>query len=161
MHQYEDLLQLFFDNLKRIVFPEEWLAVDIEMSKQELFTIIMLDRLGEITMSQLSEQLNFPMSTATGVIDRLVKKGYIERGKSESDRRIVAVSLTEKGRIFTQQLSSIISSYIKRAYDSLDEEERQYLFRIFSKISAAFQKNNDGCEKENINQNQVRKIEIE
>ena len=51
MYQYEDLFGLVFDNLKRIVFPEEWLAIDIEMSKQELFTIMMIDRFGEITMA--------------------------------------------------------------------------------------------------------------
>jgi DNA-binding MarR family transcriptional regulator len=127
MYQYEDLFELVFDNLKRIVFPEEWLALDIEMSKQELFSIMIVDRLGEITMSQLSDQMNFPMSTATGIIDRLVKKGYVHRGKSESDRRIVAITLTDKGRAFTQSLRTTISDYIKKAYDSLNEEERQYL----------------------------------
>ena len=57
-------------------------------------------RLKEATMGQLSDHMNFPMSTATGIVDRLVKKGYIERGKSDSDRRIVVITLSEKGESY-------------------------------------------------------------
>lgn len=161
MYQYEDLFGLVFDNLKRIVFPEEWLAIDIEMSKQELFTIMMIDRFGEITMSQLSEHMNFPMSTATGIIDRLVKKGYLQRGRNESDRRIVVITLADKGRTFMQHIRTIASEYIRKAYEVLDEEERQYLFKIFSKISAAFQQIKADNDKDKNEKSLVRKIEIE
>lgn len=161
MDQYEDFFELIFENLKRIIFPEEWLTLDIEMPKQELFTIMIVDKLGEITMSQISDQMNFPMSTATGIIDRLVKKGYIQRGKSEFDRRIVAITLTDKGRLFAQNLKTNISTYIKMAYDALDEEERQYLFKIFIKISSAFQHFRSENEKDKEKQNSVIKIQIE
>lgn len=161
MYHYEDLFGLVFDNLKRIVFPEEWLAIDIEMSKQELFTIMMIDRFGEITMSQLSEHMNFPMSTATGIIDRLVKKGYLQRGRNGSDRRIVVITLSDKGRTFMQHIRTIASEYIRKAYEALDEEERQYLFKIFNKISAAFQQIKADNEKDKNEKNLVRKIEIE
>lgn len=161
MYQYEDLFELVFDNLKRFVFPEEWLAVDLEMSKQDLFSIMIVGRQGETTMSQLSDQMNMPMSTATGIVDRLVKKGYVQRGRSEADRRIVAITLTDKGRTFTEQMKTNISGYIKRAYDALDEEERQYLFRIFSKVTAAFQQIGTDAGKDQDERNQVKKIEIE
>lgn len=161
MYQYEDLFELVFDNLKRIVFPEEWIAIDIEMPKQELFTIMIIDRFGETTMSQLSDYMSFPMSTATGIIDRLVNKGYLQRSRSESDRRIVVITLSDKGKTFAQNIKSSLLKYIKEVYDSLDEEERHYLFRIINKISAAFQQIKADNDKDMNEQTIVRKIEIE
>lgn len=161
MHQYEDFFDLIFENLKKIIFPEEWLTFDNAMPKQELLAIMIVDKLGEITMSQISEQMNMPMSTATGIVDRLVKKSYIQRGRSEFDRRIVAITLTDQGKLFAQNLKTNISTYIKLAYDALNEEERQYLFQIFIKISSAFQNLKAENEKEEDGKNSVMKIEIE
>ncbi|MFZ5351841.1 MAG: MarR family winged helix-turn-helix transcriptional regulator [Bacillota bacterium] len=161
MFTYDDYFDLIFDNIKRIAFPEEWLTIDIEMSKQEIFTIMMADRLGEATMSQISDQMNFPMSTATGIIDRLVKKGYILRGRSETDRRIVTITLTDKGKMFAEDLKTNISDYVKLVYDSLDEEERQYLFRIINKLSNAFGQLVTNGQKDMDKQNSIKRIEIE
>jgi DNA-binding MarR family transcriptional regulator len=161
MYQYEDLFDLVFENLKRIAFPEELLALGIEMSKQELFTIMIVDKFGEITMSQISDQMNFPMSTATGIIDRLVKTGYVQRSKNEADRRVVAIALTDKGRAFAQYVKENISQYIKIAYDALNDEERQSLFGIFNKVIAAFRQIGIDSSKDKIEQNMVKKIEIE
>ena len=161
MDQYEEFYDFIFQHLRHIVFPEEWLAIDITMSKQELFTLMITERLKEATMSQLSDHMNFPMSTATGIVDRLVKKGYIQRDKSESDRRIVVVSLTEKGEAFVQRLKTKLLDYIKRAYDTLESEEKQYLFRILDKIFVSFQQYNAELDQVKKDRNQVKKIEIE
>ncbi len=161
MLAYDDLLELAFKNIKHIAYPEEWLALDIEMSKQELFTLIIIDKLSEITMSQISDEMNFPMSTATGIIDRLVKKGYVQREKSENDRRIVVIVLTDKGKHLSQSLKNYISDYIRFIYDSLEEDEREYLFRILNKILVAFRDYKPISEEEKIKQNKVTKIQIE
>lgn len=161
MNSYEELYELLFSYLKRFVFPEEWLAIDIAMSKQELFTLLTVGKLKEATMGQLSDHMSFPMSTATGIIDRLVKKGYMERGKSETDRRIVVISLTDKGKAFVESMKSLIISYIKKAYDVLNEEERETLFRIAEKITTSFQQLNSEKDQGKNDQNQVRKITIE
>jgi MarR family transcriptional regulator, organic hydroperoxide resistance regulator len=161
MDQFEDFYELVFENLKRIAFPQEWLAIDISMSKQEVFTMMVADRLKEATMGQLSDQMNFPMSTATGIVDRLVKKGYIKRDKSESDRRIVVISLTEKGKAFIDDLKTNILAYIKKAYDILDEEEKKYLFKIFNKVSSSLQQFTAEVDQDKKDRARVRKIEIE
>ena len=161
MYQYDDFFDLIYSNLKGLVFPEEWLKLDIELSKQELFVITIIEKYGEITMSQLSDQMNFPMSTATGIIDRLVKKEYIIRGKSETDRRIVTISLTDKGKALMHYIRTSISQYIEKAYDALDEEERKYFFRIIMKITDALKKIEVDKTKDELEQKTIKKIEIE
>lgn len=163
MVQYEDYYELIFDNLRRIAFPEEWLTLDTEMSKQELFTLMVVDKLGEATMSQIADRMSFPMSTATGIVDRLVKKGSLQRGRSESDRRIVAIQLTDRGRQMVDSLKTDITSYVGIVFDALDEDEKQYLIRIVDKAFAAIEKaqQKPDASNEDTADRTVRKIQIE
>jgi DNA-binding MarR family transcriptional regulator len=51
-----------------------------------------------ISMRQLSERLYLHVSTVSGIVDRLVKRGYVERERSDEDRRIVQLKVTTAGR---------------------------------------------------------------
>lgn len=55
-----------------------------------------LNRYGEMKVSDLSEKLGLSNSTVSGIIDRLEKQDLVKRTRSESDRRVVYVSATEK-----------------------------------------------------------------
>lgn len=50
------------------------------------------------TMRQLSSGIGMKPSSLTGVVDALVERGWIARHSSETDRRVVMVSLTQNGR---------------------------------------------------------------
>lgn len=50
-----------------------------------------------ISMHELSEKLYLHVSTMTGIVDRLVKRGYIQRERSQEDRRVVRLSVTASG----------------------------------------------------------------
>ena len=48
-------------------------------------------------MSTVAKTMSVTVGTLTIAINHLVKKGYVERTRSEEDRRVVLVSLSEKG----------------------------------------------------------------
>ena len=48
-------------------------------------------------MSMVAKQLDITVGSLTTAINALVRKGYVERERSEADRRVVTVKLTEKG----------------------------------------------------------------
>ena len=160
MSEYEDLMDLVFDNLKVLLYPQEWTSIDLEFSKSELFALLIVDRHREVIMSKIAEYINAPMSTANGIIERLVKKGYLDRDRSETDRRIVVIRLTEEGKSLVNGLKNIVLEYIKLIYDALDDEERRLIFKIFDKITRIIaQKDSTG--KTDISGDQLKKIPIE
>lgn len=55
-----------------------------------------LSKLGQIKISELSERLGLSNSTVSGIVDRLEKLQFVERIRSEEDRRVVYVRLTSK-----------------------------------------------------------------
>lgn len=158
---YTELMDLIFENVKKIVFPEEWLKIDISLSKQEVFTLMMLDRRGEIIMSRIAEYVNISMSTATGIVDRLVKNGYVERNRSETDRRIVMISLSKKGKALVAEIKNIGVTYAKQISEVLTDEEREFLFKIAKKILGAMNAKAESAEQTDENQTFMKKVEIE
>ena len=134
MFDLDDIVDLLIDNIKKFFFPNEWINLDLKFSKTEIFTMLLLDRNKEVTMTELVEYINSPMSTATGIVDRLVKSGYINRDRGETDRRIVVLHLTEAGSSLVKDFKNLISKYLKIILDDLTEDEKQFLLNIVLKI---------------------------
>lgn len=55
-----------------------------------------LSKLGQVKISELSEKLGLSNSTISGIVDRLEKMEFVERIRSEEDRRVVYVKLAPK-----------------------------------------------------------------
>lgn len=128
------ITDLLLENLKKFFFPEEWLSFDLKFSKTEIFSLLLIEKKKEIIMTELAEYIHSPMSTATGIINRLVKDGYIIRERNEQDRRIVVLKLTEKGIEVIKRLKELIAAYMNKVAEKLTQEEIQYLVQIAGKI---------------------------
>lgn len=154
-----EIYDIALDTLRKLLYPEEWIAVDMTLSKTELLTLLQVDRNGEIIMSRIADYINIPMSTATGMVERLVKKGYIERTRSDSDRRIVTIRLTDAGRTLAEDLKCRIMDFLKLLMENLTDEEEKLLYNIFIKATNLFSIKNDT--KSNYTGSEIKKIEIE
>ena len=161
MFDYNEISDMLFENLKKVFFPEEWLRLDMKFSKSEIFAMLLIDRRKEITMTELAEYIHSPMSTATGIIDRLVKSGYIKRDRSEQDRRIVVLRLGEKGFQEITKLKKLISVYLGKVAEGLTQEEIQVLTRIISKVIHILNTEFTDELPKTPDEKTVRKIEIE
>ena len=154
----EKVWDLFFDNSQKILFPETWLVVDSTISKMELVTLLFLWKNGETIMTQLADSVNIPMSTATGVVNRLTKNGYVERFTDEANRRIVTVRLTQKGIDAAESFKQAIIKYWDTFTDVLTDKEKQVIFKLLVKAIGLLGK----IEVENAKYKQpITKIDIE
>ena len=57
----------------------------------------MLEGVGDLSLSELSERIRAQNSTVTGIIDRMEREGLVVRARSSEDRRVVNIRLTDKG----------------------------------------------------------------
>src|SRR5512143_3305548 len=67
------------------------------LSMVHLQVVMLLRSSGPLPMSRLAELLDVSVASATGIIDRMEKRGVVERRHSDTDRRIVEVHLTPAG----------------------------------------------------------------
>jgi DNA-binding MarR family transcriptional regulator len=63
-----------------------------------------LSRSGPISSASLSRELCVTPSNITGIIDRLEKKGLVQRNRMEDDRRVTLIQLTEAGELVSRDL---------------------------------------------------------
>ena len=85
---------------------------------------------GASTPKQLAEELYLEMSTISGVLDRMQKKGLIERTANEADRRGVIITATKKGVMLKEPVVETIAALNKRVMSAFNAED-----------AAAFKKN--------------------
>jgi len=161
MSNSNNFFNMIIDNMQKIFYPEEWIDLDMKLSKSELFAMLIVERHGEVIMSKIADYINVSMSTATGIIDRLVKNGYLKRERSETDRRVVVIKLTDKGKRVMEDFKSIISKYTNAIFDFLTEEEKELLQNIFFKIIEIINGQINDKEEQNKEDKQLKKIDIE
>src|SRR5213082_3010331 len=87
--------ELFFANLQKKHPTEE---LEGELPAREMRAIVVLSNRGRCIMSDFAGAIGVPMSTATHMIEKLVRKGLVARVRSEKDRRVVHVELSDEGR---------------------------------------------------------------
>ena len=82
--------------------PEEWFRLELTMPQvRALFALL---REGESRMGTLASQLGISLSSATGLVDRLVEKQLVERWVDPGDRRSVIVRLAAEGQDLVERL---------------------------------------------------------
>ena len=91
-------------------------------------------------MSTVAAKLMVTVGTLTTAVNSLVKKSYINRVRSEKDRRIVLLSLTEKGRRAYDHHRRFHEEMIKAVMTNLSEEEANVLVNALKNVSDFFKK---------------------
>ena len=112
-----------------------WLELDLTMP--QLKTLLLVDWLGPVSMSQLAAQLRISLPTTTGLVDRLVEAGLARRESDARDRRIVRACSTETGRSLVVRLRSAGSDRLGRVLGHLSVEELHRCAEVLEAINGA------------------------
>ena len=126
--------------LNRALKAEGLSNADHPYAKFNLSDLVVADllvRQGTCIMSDVARALGSPLSTATTVVDRLVKGGWVARARAETDRRSVRLSLTAEGRRLAALLKKqqLRTSQIMLA--ALKPQEQRDFLDLFERMIAA------------------------
>jgi len=103
-------------------------------------TIMAIGKRGKMTMNALSEWMSLATSTMTRIVDNLVRDGYIERTQDDKDRRMVHVSLTEKGEELFQVIYRIYHEYHRRIVDNIPSDHLHKVVESLQLLRDAIEK---------------------
>ena len=137
---FESLIFDYIDELKFLLFPDQWSNAFLDYSKNEILSLLILYRKKNVNMTEIADYINAPLNTATGVVGRLEKKMMIERKRDSLDRRVVNIVLTEKGNLFIEEEKKSFEYYFKEIFSSLTDEEKAAAISIFNKTLSILKK---------------------
>ena len=89
-------------------------------------------------MSSIARELSVTVGTLTIAMNSLVKKGYVERTRGQEDRRVVYISLSERGRGAFEHHAQFHKEMIDSVTSELTKEELETLITALSKLKKWF-----------------------
>jgi len=102
-----------------------------------LWRILAILRDREPRMSDLAAHLGLDRSTITGIVDRAVARGLMQKLADESDRRANRVALTDAGRALTLECLTQVDRELAPLIADLDADARQRLTAALAALLAA------------------------
>ncbi len=142
---HEILVKLFRDIMdieRKAIITKEF--QDISDNDMHIIEAIGMDE--SKNMSMVAKMVSVTVGTLTIAINSLVKKGYVNRMRGEQDRRVVYISLTEKGRVAYRHHEEFHRQMIDAIIDGLSENETKILVKALSNLNKFFR----GYQSENI-----------
>lgn len=108
----------------------------ITMNEMHIIEIIGLNR--SRSMGEVARDLGITLPSLTSGINRLVKKGYVERKRTEEDRRVVKVELTKPGRQIFRAHELFHEQMVEALIDDLEIEELPLLMNSLEQLHDFF-----------------------
>src|SRR5258706_15345136 len=115
------------------------LARRAELTGPQLTVIKMLETVGDLSLSDLSDRIRAQNSTVTGIIDRMEREGLVVRERSTEDRRVVHIKLTSKGEKLAEDIPVEPMEIFRNALAGLSVSEVRDLLKILTKLAKRVQ----------------------
>lgn len=106
-----------------------------DLSITEIHTIEAVGLYGTRTMSEIASKLEITMGTLTTAVDKLIKKDYLERSRSQIDRRIVNVSLTNRGKLAYRIHEKFHMDMVREIMNDFSTDEEEILLVALRKLN--------------------------
>ena len=109
-----------------------------DLSITEIHTINAISTDRARNMSEIAKDLQITMGTLTTAVDKLIKKGYALRNRSEEDKRVVLVELTDKGIKAIEIHDAFHQDMIDSVIKELSDSEEELLIESLNKLMGFF-----------------------
>lgn len=121
------------------------LMLDFGLTGPQLAALQAAAQKGTVTAGGIAREIHVGQPTVTGILDRLERRGLVERVRGQQDRRKLDVRVTEEGRRVLQRAPSLFQDQFCQRLRQLAEWERTQMLATLQRI-AAMMESSDGTE---------------
>ena len=141
MERYDVFHDILVNLFQEIMDIEEKALITAEFKNISVNDMHIIEAIGTgepKNMSTVAKLMSVTVGTLTIAINNLVKKGYVHRVRSDADRRVVLVSLTEKGEKAYYHHEEFHREMTNAVLNRLDEKEIPVLMKTLDGLSEFF-----------------------
>lgn len=125
--------------LIRLVFNSLVHSIDARMQPLELTAMqwepMLLLALGRAdTVAGLARECDVDCGAMTRMLDRLEQKQLLRRLRSDADRRVVNLELTDKGRAVAEEIPLLVREELHRSLRDITPQEQETLVRLLTQM---------------------------
>lgn len=130
LFEFEEIFRQFFRTM-----TNSWNKYnDNGITAAQGFFLEKLELEGPQKVSQIAEALCYTSGAITALTDKLIASGYVERERTEEDRRVVYLSITEEGRNMLGAVRQRRKANVEKFFGDLPDEDIDHLIRIFKQV---------------------------
>lgn len=118
--------------LRRLVQP---ILARWELTGAQFGTLSRIPKEG-ISLTELAQRSSADLATVSGIVDRLVKSGLVERKRSETDRRAVVITLTRRGEEVVDAITPLHQEAVCRVLGRMEPGRLSQLNELLQSINA-------------------------
>ncbi len=87
-----------------------------------------------LSAGEVSREMDLSQSTCVGILDRLEKKGLLQRERSRKDRRMVLLHCTPEGKAICKQTPTLLQDRLTRELNRLPDLEQEGIAAALERI---------------------------
>lgn len=145
-HLLNSMLVEVYHNILRV--EEQFLRnnkrINLTIREMHLIECVGMDKQNGKTVSEIAEYLKIARPSVTVAVNKLEKKGYLEKHGCETDGRIVRVYLSREGRKVDAYHKQYHMNMVHEIQKGFDTTEQEYLIRIIAELNEFFAKSAGG-----------------
>jgi DNA-binding MarR family transcriptional regulator len=111
------------------------LVQDYSLTGPQLLLLQSIMRKEEMSLGELAKTASLSNATVTGIIDRLERRGLVQRRRGSKDRRQVFVRGTESARKILENAPPLLQEKFLAEFSNLDESEKNRILDSLNKIA--------------------------
>lgn len=136
MNKHEEVLVAIRQIIRAVDLHSRKLNKELGLTGPQLLLMRSIRDCGEVTIRQISKNTNMSQATATTIIDRIEKRGLVERKRSQLDKRKVHAYLTEEGAMLLEKAPLPLQDHFIDRFQNLDVWEQSLLVSSVQRISS-------------------------
>lgn len=106
------------------------------LTAPQLLVLQAIQNLGAVAISRLSSEVSLSQATVTTIIDRLEKRGFVARQRSQQDKRVVHALLTDAGREALSHAPTPLQEAFSVRFEQLKDWEQSQILSALQRVAA-------------------------
>ena len=122
--KHTEEISWLFSNISRAMRysePDAWL--DLNLTIGQLKSLFFINYKGSTNLTKLANALNVTPPNVTGIVDRLVEQGLVNREEKPENRRMLVLTVTDKVKALLAKLWENNVNHLSRILSRLSDEE--------------------------------------
>lgn len=134
----ENIEAKIFSCLRKIINTVDIYAAKLKektgLNSSQLSCLLALDSTGSLPLSKLSKKVALSPSMITSIVDQLESKELVVRNRKTSDRRVILIELTDKGKEVVKAAPPSFQEQLVNSLSYLPEDEKNSIHQHLSKL---------------------------
>ncbi|HEY2988958.1 MAG TPA: MarR family transcriptional regulator [Candidatus Binatia bacterium] len=106
----------------------------LDLTSPQFYVLATIGYAGGLPFSEIGEKMMVTVSNLTGIVDRLEEKRLVVRERDAHDRRVVRVTLTDKGLKVYRNTIPLFEKSISQFFSPLNKSQQKELAALLRKL---------------------------